>query len=507
MIPAHPTESRSLPVGKPLNKRAAGRGALLGDIDNQALGDELLPKSTDLGKDGIGRLMLRLAVPAIAAQVINALYNIVDRMYIGNLPGQQGTQSIAALGVSLPLIVVISAFGSLVGIGGSALAAIRMGENRQETANRIMNNCLPLLVIFSVLLTAVCEFFCRDLLMLVGATENTIDYAQRYFSIYAWGTLPVLLVLGLNAFINTQGFAATSMLTVLIGAVCNIILDPILIYGFNMGVTGAAVATVFSQTVSAVWVIAFLCGKKTRLRLYPPHMRMDGKLIGPVLALGASPFIMSATESLVGIVINTSLRRVSPDLATADMYVGAYSIIASVMQMVMMPLTGLSQGAQPIISYNYGAARFDRVRKAYKCFLITAVSFTGFMWAASMLFPVLFVRMFNSDAGLIGATVPALRLYMSGIGLFGIQIACQQTFVATGHAKISLFLALLRKVILLIPLVLVFSRFWGATGVFAGGRYHSGGMHGLGFLSQPPVGFRQPRPGRAAGRLKQGAAS
>lgn len=245
MIPAHPTESRSLPVGKPLNKRAAGRGALLGDIDNQALGDELLPKSTDLGKDGIGRLMLRLAVPAIAAQVINALYNIVDRMYIGNLPGQQGTQSIAALGVSLPLIVVISAFGSLVGIGGSALAAIRMGENRQETANRIMNNCLPLLVIFSVLLTAVCEFFCRDLLMLVGATENTIDYAQRYFSIYAWGTLPVLLVLGLNAFINTQGFAATSMLTVLIGAVCNIILDPILIYGFNMGVTGAAVATVF----------------------------------------------------------------------------------------------------------------------------------------------------------------------------------------------------------------------------------------------------------------------
>lgn len=431
------------------------------------LGDECLSKNTDLGKDGIGRLMLRLAVPAIAAQVINALYNIVDRIYIDNLPGAQGTQSIAALGVSLPLIVVISAFGSLVGIGGSALAAIRMGEGQQEKANRILNNCLPLVVIFSLILTAVCEFFCRDLLLLVGATENTIDYAEQYFSIYAWGTLPVLLVLGLNAFINTQGFATTSMLTVLIGAVCNIILDPILIYGLGMGVIGAAIATVFSQTISAVWVVCFLCGKKTKLRLYPPHMRLEWKLIGPVLALGASPFIMSATESLVGIVINTSLRSVSLDLATADMYVGAYSIIASVMQLVMMPLTGLSQGAQPIISYNYGAANFDRVRKAYKCFLFTAVGFTGFMWASCLLFPGLFVRMFNSDAGLIAATVPAMRIYMGGIGIFGIQIACQQTFVATGHAKISLFLALLRKVILLVPLILLFSRFWGATGVFA----------------------------------------
>lgn len=424
-------------------------------------------QGADLGGESIGRLMFRLAVPAIAAQVINALYNIVDRIYIGNLPGALGTQSIAALGVSFPLIIIISAFGTMVGIGGSALAAIRMGEGRRDTAEKLMGNCLPLLVLFSAVITALCLFFKRDLLMVVGATENTIDYAEQYFGIYLVGTLPVLLSLGLNAFINTQGFAATSMMTVLIGAICNIVLDPVLIYGFGMGVRGAAIATVISQTISAVWVLLFLLGKKTKLRLRLRNMRMSWALLGPVLGLGLSPFIMNSTESLVGIVINTTLKSVSPDLATADRYVGAYSIIGSVMQLVMMPLSGLGQSVQPIISYNYGAGAFDRVKKAYFLFLRISILFTAVPWAAVMLFPGVFVRLFNSDPALLQVTETMMRIYLCMIVAMGIQIACQQTFVATGHSKISLFLALLRKIILLIPLILIFSRPWGATGVFA----------------------------------------
>ncbi len=423
-------------------------------------------QGVDLQSDGIGGLMLKLALPAIAAQVINALYNIVDRIFIGNLPGAEGTNSIAALGVCFPLVIVISAFGTLVGVGGSSLAAIRMGEGRRETAERILSNCLPLLVAFTAVIVPVCLLFGRDLLLLVGATENTVDYAVPYFRIYVLGTLPVLIALGLNSFINTQGFAATSMLTVLIGAACNIVLDPILIYGFHMGVRGAAIATVTSQLISAVWVLGFLCGKKTKLRLRLSFMRPRWSLIGPVLALGLSPFIMNSTESLVGIVINTTLASVSPDGATADLYIGAYAIIGSVMQMVMMPLTGLSQGAQPIISYNYGAARFDRVKKAYRYFLGSAVVFAAVVWAAVMLFPALFIRLFSSNAALSATAVRFIRVYLLMIVLMAVQIACQQTFVATGHAKVSLFLALLRKVILLIPLILLFSRFWAEMGVF-----------------------------------------
>ena len=424
------------------------------------------PQGVNLGRDGIGGLMLKLALPAIAAQVINALYNIVDRIYIGQLPGAEGTNSLAALGVCFPLVMIISAFGTLVGIGGSSLAAIRMGEGKHETAERILSNCLPLLVIFTAVLMPVCLLFGRELLFLVGATENTVEYALPYFNIYVLGTLPVLVALGLNSFINTQGFATVSMLTVLIGAVSNILLDPILIYVFDMGVHGAAIATVASQTISAVWVLCFLTGKKTKLHLRVAYMRPRWSLLGPVIALGLSPFIMNSTESLVGIVINITLTDVSPDAATADLYIGAYAIMSSVMQMVMMPLTGLSQGAQPIISYNYGAARFDRVKKAYRLFLLSAVVFTGVVWAAVMLFPQIFIRLFSSDATLAAVAVKFIRVYLLLIVLMGVQIACQQTFVATGHAKVSLFLALLRKVILLIPLILLFSRFWAEMGVF-----------------------------------------
>ena len=420
----------------------------------------------DLRRDGVGRLMFRLAAPAILAQVINALYNIVDRIYIGRLPEEISTQCIAALGISLPLIVVISAFGTMIGVGGSALAAIRMGEKKNGEANRILNNCLPPLIGLSVVICILCQLFCRDLLLLVGATENIIDYAVQYFQLYAWGTLPVLLVLGLNPFINTQGLATTSMLTVLIGAVTNIVLDPILIFGFDLGVCGAAIATVISQSISAIWVVCFLCGKKTRLRLRISEMRVRWSLLGPVLALGISPFIMNSTESLVGIVINVTIRSVSPDLATAETYLGAYTIIASVMQLVMLPLTGLGQGAQPIISYNYGARQCARVKQAYFLFLRCCLVFTGVVCISALLFPTVFVRLFNNDPALLEATVPALRIYICMVTMFGVQSACQQTFLATGQAKISLFLALLRKVILLIPLIFLFSRFWGILGIF-----------------------------------------
>ena len=426
----------------------------------------LVEKGTDLRHDSVGKLLFKLAVPAILAQVINALYNIVDRIYIGNLPGEVGTQSIAALGVCLPLIMIVSALGAMIGVGGSALAAIRMGEEQQEKAETILGNCLPLLVGISAVVTLVCRLFLKDLLLLVGATENTLGYAAQYFGLYVWGTLPVLLVLGLNMFINTQGFATTSMLTVLLGAVCNIVLDPILIYGCNMGVRGAAIATVLSQSVSAVWVLCFLCGKKTRLRLRVSRMRPQWGLIGSVLALGLSPFIMQSTESLVVIVINTTLKAVSPDLATADLYISAYSIIASVMQLVLLPVQGLGQGLHPIISYNYGAKQFDRVKRTFWLCLRSCLAFVLLVWAAVMAVPGVFVRLFNSDPTLLALTIPAMRIYMCMLMTISVQFTCQQTFVATGQAKASLLLALLRKILLLIPLILIFSRIWGTLGVF-----------------------------------------
>ena len=352
----------------------------------------------DLRGDSVGRLMVRLAVPAITAQLINALYNMVDRMYIGNLPGDEGVRSLGALGVCLPLIMIVSAFGTMIGAGGSALAAIKLGGGDREGAEDILGNCLPLLVGFSVVILAVCQIFCRDLLYLVGATDSIIEPAVAYFRTYLAGTLPVLLVLGLNAFINTQGLAVMSMLTVLLGAVTNIVLDPILIYGMGMGVRGAAIATVISQCLSAVWVMVFLCGRRTRLKLRLSRMRPRWSRIGPVLALGVSPFIMNATESLVGIVINMSLKAVSPDMAAAERAIGAYSILASVMQLLLLPLVGLGQSVQPILSFNYGAGQFDRVKKTFTLFLRSSLTFTAVLWSLVMLFPGLFVRMFSSDA-------------------------------------------------------------------------------------------------------------
>lgn len=410
-----------------------------------------LPKrqNNDLGKDPVGKLLLRLALPAITAQLINALYNIVDRIYIGHIEGE-GDIALTGLGITFPIIMLISAFSALIGMGGSPRASIKMGEGCHEGAEKILGNCFVSLLGVSVILTVVFLTTQSPLLMMFGASEKTLPYATDYLTIYLCGTIFVQLSLGLNPFISIQGYATTSMLTVVIGAVINIALDPLFIFGFHMGVKGAALATVLAQAVSAVWVVLFLVGKKTRLRLQKRYFRLHRNIMLPVLALGLSPFIMQSTESAVNIALNSSLQKYGGDLA-----VGAMTICSSVMQVVFMPLQGLAQGAQPIISFNYGADRPDRVKKAFRLLLTVAFTSTILIWLLVQFFPEPFVALFNDKPELTNFTVWALRIYMAGIFMVGIQTACQQTFVALGQAKVSLFLALLRKVILLIPLILV----------------------------------------------------
>ncbi|MEG1754951.1 MAG: MATE family efflux transporter [Clostridia bacterium] len=419
-------------------------------------------KTEALGTGRIGKLLFQMALPAVAAQVINLLYNMVDRMYIGHIPGI-GKLALTGVGVCLPLIMIISAFAALVSMGGAPRASIHLGKGEPDKAQKTMGNCAMMLILISVILTAVFFFFAEDLLMAFGASENTIQYAVSYMKIYSLGTIFVQVTLGLNAFITAQGFAKTSMLTVLIGAICNIILDPILIFGFNMGVAGAALATILSQAISAVWVIRFLTGKKTGLRLRSADLRLDAKIVLPCLALGLSPFIMQSTESLIAMCFNSSLLRYGGDIA-----VGAMTILTSVNQFSLLPLMGLTQGAQPIISYNYGANNTKRVKKAFLLLLTVCVSFSVLLWAAIQLTPETFVLVFNNDPELLAFTARALRIYMAVSCIFGVQIACQQTFIALGNAKSSLFLALLRKIFLLIPLIYIMPFFMAdkTTAVF-----------------------------------------
>ncbi len=414
-----------------------------------------MPKrqTNDLGRDPVGKLLLRLALPAITAQLINALYNIVDRIYIGHIEGE-GDIALTGLGITFPIIMLISAFSALIGMGGSPRASIRMGEGHREGAEEILGNCFVSLLGISVVLTAVFLVTQEPLLMMFGASERTLPYATDYLTIYLCGTIFVQMALGLNPFISIQGYATTSMLTVVIGAVINIALDPLFIFGFQMGVKGAALATILAQAVSAVWVVLFLVGKKTNLRLQMRYFRWNKKVMFPVLALGLSPFIMQSTESAVNIALNSSLQRYGGDLA-----VGAMTICSSVMQVVFMPLQGLAQGAQPIVSFNYGANRPDRVKKTFRLLITVAFSATILIWMFVQFFPEPFVALFNDKPELTSFTVWALRIYMAGIFMVGIQTACQQTFVALGQAKVSLFLALLRKVILLIPLVFILPLF------------------------------------------------
>lgn len=419
-----------------------------------------MDESNKLGTESIGRLMLRLSLPAILGQLINALYNIVDRMYIGRIPGE-GSLALAGLGVAFPIILIISAFSALVGMGGAPLAAIKMGQKDKEGAERILGNAFVFLVLLSVALT-VLFFFVKDpVLLMFGASESTLPYASSYLGIYLAGTIFVQLALGLNSFISTQGFATISMMTVLIGAVANIVLDPIFIFAFHMGVRGAALATVISQAASAVFVLAFLFSKKTELKIHKRHLRIRAKVLLPVMALGVSPFIMQATESLVQLTFNSGMKHYGD-----DNFVGAMAILFSIMQTITMPIVGLTQGSQPIISYNFGAGRIDRVKKTFRLLLTVSLLLSTTMWAMCLLFPGVFIAMFTKDPALMEIGRFGLRIFMGGVIMLGAQFACQQTLVALGQAKVSTFLALLRKVILLIPLALILPRFWGTTGLF-----------------------------------------
>ena len=404
-------------------------------------------RTDQLGTEPVGRLLLKLAAPAIAAQIINLLYNLVDRIYIGHIAGV-GQMALTGVGVCVPLITLISAFASLVGMGSSPRASIFLGKGEKDKAEQTLGNSVTLLTLIALALTVVFLLFSRNLLLMFGASENTIGYAVDYMRIYSLGTLFVQFTLGLNMFITAQGFAKTSMLTVMIGAVCNIILDPIFIFVLKLGVSGAALATILSQCVSMVWILRFLTGPKTVLRIRGANLRLSAEIILPAIALGLSPFIMMSTESLLSICFNSSLLKYGGDIAVTTM-----TIASSVMQFSQMPLQGLTQGSQPIVSYNFGARNMSRVKQAFRFLLAARLCYSMTLWALVMFAPQMFIHMFNSDPELIAFAVPCLRIYMLMSGIFGIQIACQQTFIALGNAKNSLFLAVLRKIILLIPLI------------------------------------------------------
>ena len=417
--------------------------------------------TTNLGEGSVGKLLVKLAIPTIVAQLVNLLYNLVDRIYIGHIP-ETGDLALTGLGLCFPIIMIITAFSNLIGAGGAPRVAIYMGKGQQEAAERTVGNCVAALVCIAVTLTIVLELVAVPVLQIFGASDNTMPYALSYLRIYVFGTICVMMAIGLNPFITTQGFTQEAMKTVLIGAICNIILDPIFIFALGMGVQGAALATVLSQAVSAVWVVRFLLGKKTKIQIHKENLRIKAKIILPVLALGVSPFVMSATESLLNIAFNSSLSRYGGDIA-----VGAMTILSSIMQLQFLPVQGLSQGAQPIMSYNYGAGKVERVQKTYRLLIASCFVYTLIFWLAVQLFPEVFVRLFNNNSPeLITTTAWALRIYLATSCVFGIQMAVQQTFMSLGQAKISLFIACLRKIILLIPLIYLLPMFF-ADKVFA----------------------------------------
>ncbi|PBF71694.1 MATE family efflux transporter [Clostridioides difficile] len=409
--------------------------------------------NTNLGSESVCKLLFKLATPAIIAQIVNVLYNIVDRIFIGRM--ENGEVAMAGVGVAFPIIIIITACSYLIGMGGGPLAAIKMGEQNNDEAEKIMSNSFSVLVILAILLTIGFKIGKEPLLWMFGASESTIGYSMDYLNIYLIGTVFVQISMGMNTFINTQGFATTGMMTVAIGALINIILDPIFIFGFNMGVKGAALATIIAQGVSAIWVLMFLFGKKSILKIKKKYMIPKASIILPVLGLGISPFIMQSTESLVLIALNSKLQMYGGDLA-----VGSMAIMSSIMQILMLPNMGVTQGAQPIISYNYGSGQLDRVKKTFKLCLLSCFTYSTILWLLLMIFPAFFVSIFNKNPQLLSMTSWSIKIYFAGAFMFGIQIACQQTFLALGKATISLVLALLRKIVLLIPLIFILPTFF-----------------------------------------------
>ncbi len=408
-----------------------------------------------LGTAPVGKLLFRLAVPTVIAQLINMLYNIVDRIYIGHIP-EVGDMALTGVGVCMPIIMVVSAFAALVSSGGAPRASIFMGKKDMESAEKTLGGCFGLQIAVSAILTAILLIWNREFLLAFGASENTVEYATAYMSVYAIGTVFVQLTLGMNAFVTAQGFTKISMISVIVGAVANIILDPIFIYGLEMGVRGAALATVLSQSLSCVWVVAFLCSKKSFLRLKPKNFIPSPRIVLPCIALGSAAFIMQASESVISVCFNSSLLKYGGDIA-----VGAMTILTSVMQFAMLPLQGIAQGAQPISSYNYGAKNRARVKTTFKLLLISCLVYSVTLWTVVMIFPKAFVSIFTPDTALIDFTAKALRIYLGGMFLFGIQIACQMTFVSLGNAPSSVIVAVVRKFVLLLPLIYIVPRLVG----------------------------------------------
>ena len=402
-----------------------------------------------LGTAPIGKLLLKLSIPTVIAQLINMLYNVVDRIYIGHIPGE-GSLALTGVGVCMPIIMIVTAFAALISSGGAPRASICMGKQDNKSAEQILGNCFSLQIVVSIVLTVVLLIWNKDLLMAFGASKNTLGYATDYMRIYALGTLFVQLTLGMNAFITAQGFTTTSMVSVLIGAICNITLDPVFIFVFNMGVKGAALATVLSQAISTIWVVVFLSGKKTQLHLRKKYMGLKPKVFLPCVALGLATFIMQASESVVTVCFNSSLLHYGGDIA-----VGAMTILTSVMQFAMLPLQGIAQGSQPIASYNYGAKNADRVKKTFRLLVVTCLTYSTLLWATVQIIPKVFVSIFTSDAKLVAFTAPMLKIYLGGLFLFGIQIACQITFTSLGKAVNSIIVAVVRKFVLLLPLIYI----------------------------------------------------
>lgn len=402
-----------------------------------------------LGTEPIKKLLFRLALPTVVAQLINMLYNIVDRIYIGHIEGY-GNLALTGVGVCMPIIMIVSAFAALVSSGGAPRASIFLGKGDKDRAERTIGACFTLQIAVSVILTAALLIWSRDLLLAFGASQNTIEYADEYMRIYAIGTVFVQLTLGMNAFVTAQGFTKISMLSVAIGAISNIILDPVFIYGFDMGVKGAALATIISQSLSCVWLLLFLFGKKAILRLKIKNLKPLPSLILPCIALGSATFIMQASESVITACFNSSLLKYGGDIA-----VGAMTILASVMQFAMLPMQGFAQGAQPILSYNYGAKNGDRIKSTFKLLLTVCLAYSVTLWLSIMLFPRAFASMFTSDIALLDFTESVIRIYFGGLIIFGIQIACQMAFVSLGNAPSSIIVAVVRKFVLLLPLIYI----------------------------------------------------
>lgn len=413
-----------------------------------------------LGTDPMLRLIFRMALPAVAAQFVNLLYAIVDRVYIGHIPGI-GTDALAGVGVTMSIVILISSFSAIVGAGGAPFAAIALGQGNRERAGKILGNGFVLLLLFTVVTSSLAYLFMEPVLLLTGASEHTLGYAEDYLSVYLLGTLFVELSVGLNAFINTQGRPGIAMTSVLIGAAMNIVLDPVFIFGLDMGVKGAALATILSQACSAGWVLRFLFSRQASLPLERRYMKLDKGIVLSMLALGVSPFIMASTESLVGFVLNGSLKHFG------DIHVSALAILQSAMQFASVPLVGFAQGFVPVASYNYGHGYKDRVRSCFRISLITMFSFNFVLMLLMICFPSVVASAFTDDEVLIGTVRCVMPVFLAGMTIFGLQRACQNMFVALGQARISIFIALLRKVILLIPLALLLPRFWGVNGIYA----------------------------------------